>query len=182
MNPGSYAENVLRNQWRLFNEVPLKKGLTFWGIRYTKTNWHWDFIHQRFYYCQKIWKVIDGNWTVKDFKNLMENDREPYPIYFWGSSRWKLRFYGKYGRTKFIQHGVEKKEISFEEKRKRDWKKRRRDRQHRHPGYSGPTRYYKKSATRQHRNWQKQMMSHGQYDEMDNVNSQKSAKCFYDWW
>jgi len=195
MNPGSYAIKILNNQYEQFREVTLKKEEVWWGrsghpYRYTKTNWHWDFAHQRYYYCTQVWNVYDG--TFKDFLLGLENGfwlNDGYARYSHKMKcryRWWGRWDHRTGESRFVQRGYAKKELSVETINKRAWKQSYRRRKDSKPGgwygYHGPGNYDKRIAARQHRAWQKQKIAHGRYDELGNSKSHKGCKLYDDWW
>ena len=180
MYPLSYAKNLLNSQWREFKQVPFKVIRHECGYDITRpTNWHWDFAHQRLYYCRDIWEILSPDWTVIGFMNSMSSGSAP-------AYTGKRRSYSRRSESsssKFTQHGIEKKHLSDKDSDKR-WRRKQKKGKHRATHYyrRGPGKWYKKESNRTHRNQVATLMKHSKYDELEPFNSQRRVGCYYDWW
>lgn len=135
----------------VYEYTPPWTGRVEWRVRTSKENWDW--IHSKYYYVTKIDPIFNG--SVEDFRRYLEyrtyrngHRRSPYNYKknMWSSGqhqcgkrtyRWRWTC-GERTKEQKKPKYVQKKTISEEEVRKREWKKKVKD-----PRDQG-TRFYRK--------------------------------------
>lgn len=151
-----------------------------------RSNKQWDFINSKFYYLTKIDPVYDG--TKKeladylepptDYRGNVRHRSSPYdetkrnpasPLRrHWHWYGWMQRRNPKRSKWQKRPSHVQKKVLSEEEIRKREWRKKVKDPRDQdfHKKYRGDKSGFKYGTKRAHRAFEKQCIANGEYDSL----------------
>ena len=189
--------NVLKDLRNEFNEMPCTEVVRYNSFlekefkTFLYTQEHWDFLHQRYYNCVQVWKVLGEKTTFDEFKDYIVNGNYAVEMQVVcekeRQTRWKISYWGrkqaaKNSRNSFTQHGIKKKFLSGKEKLKRErQRKKRKDRSCRYGCKRGPGKSYKTWAAKTHRAYEKACIDNSRYCDLHN-RSYQTREGYYWWW
>jgi len=212
MRPKHTLKTKLWNIILEYHSIPYRKVYSYSNLDeryyfsgYYRTSKHYDILYKSYYYYTQVWKV--GDCDIEDFVAFVSRDYveyryrrrsgwdwhpwcpwnkewNPYPRQLWTEEyTWRRRPKRKRKKYQRKPNHV-KKVLSDKEIDKREWKKRKKKKRPRYKcGYhNSPGEFYKWESKKAHRAWERNMIAHGRWDDMESFNSHRRIGCYYDWW